>query len=341
MNIARNSQTFLSAKSTNTFSTRNIKGNIYSLGRKLDLELCRLDRVSNENKERIKEFYNYCLAQGLSKHRILTYLIVLRGLDFTLKMPFRLAKKEDLIRVIAHIENNGYSNHTKTLYKAVIKKFWKWLKDLDYYPVQVKWIRSSSSKKRLLPEELLTMQEVERLVEFADNIKDKAMVSVLYESGMRVGELLNLKIKNVQFDEYGAILIVCGKTGYRRVRIVKSARFLKRWIKLHPMGSNPSRGDSSLFFRKYASFMFMLRRLAEKSRIKKRVNPHSFRHSRSTYLSNFLTESQLCEYLGWVQGSNMPRVYVHLSGRDIDKAILKLNGINLKEQPVKVRNDFL
>ncbi len=35
----------------------------------------------------------------------------------------------------------------------------------------------------------------------------------------------------------------------------------------------------------------------------------------------------MCEYLGWVQGSNMPRVYVHLSGRDVDNAILELHGL--------------
>jgi len=301
-----------------------MSGDIYSLNRRMRGELHRIEKVSVENKEKILEFYNYCLAQGLSKTRILTLLTVLRELDSILGMPFRLAEKEDLIKVMAHIENNGYSDYTKNTYKAVIKQFWKWLKGLDYYPVQVKWIRSSSSKKRLLPEELLTMEEVERLVEYADNIKDKAMVSVLYESGMRVGELLNLKIKNVQFDEHGAILIVWGKTGHRRIRIVQSARFLKRWLEVHPNKDNP---ESSLWSRKHASFMFMLRALAKKADVKKRVNPHSFRHSRSTYLAQFLTESQLCAYLGWVQGSNMPRTYVHLSGRDIDEAILKLNGI--------------
>lgn len=39
----------------------------------------------------------------------------------------------------------------------------------------------------------------------------------------------------------------------------------------------------------------------------------------------------MCEYLGWVQGSGMPRIYVHLSGRDVDNAILELHGLKKKE----------
>lgn len=44
-------------------------------------------------------------------------------------------------------------------------------------------------------------------------------------------------------------------------------------------------------------------------------------------MANYLTEAQMNDYFGWVQGSGMPSVYVHLSGRDVDDAILKANGI--------------
>ncbi|MEM2897572.1 MAG: zinc ribbon domain-containing protein, partial [Candidatus Bathyarchaeia archaeon] len=45
-----------------------------------------------------------------------------------------------------------------------------------------------------------------------------------------------------------------------------------------------------------------------------------------------LTEAQMCEYFGWKQGSKMPRVYVHLSGRDIDDRLLELHGLKPKEE---------
>ncbi|MCK9544965.1 MAG: site-specific integrase, partial [Novosphingobium sp.] len=59
---------------------------------------------------------------------------------------------------------------------------------------------------------------------------------------------------------------------------------------------------------------------------KKKVTPHLFRHSRATFLARHLTEAQLCQHLGWAQGSDMPRTYVHMSGRDTDDAILGLYG---------------
>jgi len=228
------------------------------------------------------------------------------------------------------MEQKDWSDWTKRMYRIAIKKFWKWLKDLDYYPIQVKWIKNNRIRNN--SPEILTIEEIERIVNNADNIRDKALVAVLYESGCRIGELLTLRIKNIQFDEYGAILIVNGKTGWRRVRIVQSTRFLKRWINTHLEGSNPS---SPLWINcnnmplTHQIVRKILRRLKKKAGIKKRIYPHLFRHSRATHLSSFLTEAQMNVFFGWKQGSPMASTYVHLSGRDIDKAILKIHGIDL------------
>lgn len=66
--------------------------------------------------------------------------------------------------------------------------------------------------------------------------------------------------------------------------------------------------------------------LAQRAGIKKHVHPHLFRHSRATALANKLTEAQMKEFFGWTQASEMASVYVHLSGRDVDNALLALHG---------------
>jgi ribosomal protein L40E len=71
---------------------------------------------------------------------------------------------------------------------------------------------------------------------------------------------------------------------------------------------------------------------AARCNIGKRVNPHSFRHARASNLANVLTEAQMKEYLGWVGDSKMASTYVHLSGRNIDNALLKLNGIKTEDE---------
>jgi len=146
--------------------------------------------------------------------------------------------------------------------------------------------------------------------------------------------LLPLKMKNIQFDETRAILLVDGKTGSRRVRIISSSPALATWLEHHPFKDNPEAfvwidmGTRNRYgMMSYAAVAEMLRKLARKAGVNKRVNPHSFRHARATHLASNLTEAQMKEYFGWVQGSEMAATYVHLSGRDVDNALLKMHGL--------------
>jgi integrase/recombinase XerD len=77
------------------------------------------------------------------------------------------------------------------------------------------------------------------MIENATNLRDKAFISTLYESGCRIGELLPIKLRSVVFDEYGAVLIVDGKTGMRRIRLISSVPLLANWISNHPFKNNP------------------------------------------------------------------------------------------------------
>jgi len=158
-------------------------------------------------------------------------------------------------------------------------------------------------------------------------------VSVLWESGARVGEILTLRIKHVEFDKYGAVAIAHGKTGSRRIRLVSCVPHLSSWLAHHPNASNR---DSPLWVNigikhngaamEYAALSRMLQKVARRAGVKKRVNPHAFRHARATDLAKVLTEAQMKEFFGWTRSSEMAAVYVHLSGRDTDRAILGLYG---------------
>ena len=83
----------------------------------------------------------------------------------------------------------------------------------DDYPPEVKWIKlgAAKSRARKLPEDMITQEEVLRLINAAKVSRDRAFVSTLYESGCRLGELLPLKIGQLQFDSLGAQLRVNGK----------------------------------------------------------------------------------------------------------------------------------
>ena len=157
--------------------------------------------------------------------------------------------------------------------------------------------------------------------------------------GIKVKFVNNHIEGDVNFDTYGAKINVEGKTGPRTVRIISSAPAISNWLNQHP---DRKKDEGYLFcgvgnYRKgeqldYQSYRKLLRKAKQKVGLKKPINPHHFRHSRATDLAKKLTEAQLCEYMGWVVGSQEAATYVHLSGRDIDDKILSLHGLKEEEK---------
>ena len=196
------------------------------------LRLSRERRVCERNKELLVKFSQDRLARGVSRLRTVKCLYVLRYLAIWHRTSFEEATKESLTQLVNEVECKPLSAASKHDFKAILKVFFKWLKgNDDEYPPEIKWLKPKMKQKYKLPEELLTEDEVMRLAKAADHPRDRALVLVLYETGCRIGEILTLKMKNIQFDQYGAILKVTGKTGDRRVRIISSAPALSTWIR--------------------------------------------------------------------------------------------------------------
>ena len=303
------------------------------------LERINASAIYEKNKATILEFYRDLLCRGLSKGRVYKYLYTLHNIAKILKKPFAKITKNDIAELIREIEERNYADWTKHDYKVVLKMFFRWFKKTDEYPDEVKWVKTTVKNHKLLPEEVLTEDDVKKMVESAINLRDKALILVLYESGCRIGEILTLRIRNVQFDDYGAVLLVSGKTGDRRVRVIASAPKLAQWLENHPLKNDldaplwiviGTRNRGALL--SYAAAKATLKKISKRAGLKKRVYPHLFRHSRATFLANFLTEAQLKKHFGWVPGSDMASTYVHLSGRDVDNALLKLQGIKIEKQ---------
>lgn len=290
-----------------------------------------------DNNQIIEKFLNNCIATGLGELRVRKYKQEMGWISKAFEGNLNKATRENIERLVVKInKNKEWSEYTKYDYKVAVKKFYKWLNGGEECPSIAKWIPTKISKcKRKLPEDLLTEEEIKKLIEFAPTIRDKAFIITLYETGCRNGEMLSLKLKSVSFESQGTILRVHGKTGARRVMTITATPYLRDWINNHPEKDNP---DAPLWIMSdgkeltQAGSSAMLKRIAKRAKIKKKVNPHNFRHTRATHLANHLTEAQMKEYLGWTQSSDMASVYVHLSGRDTDNAILEMNGLKKEEK---------
>jgi site-specific recombinase XerD len=319
-----------------------------SLDRRLD-KISKDESISQRNRELIIGFHRECFAHKLTIKRILKYMTYLPKLSAMLEKDFDKITIDDMKDLVITIEKSDYAERSKYDLKGIIKKFYQWVGGFDWdskrYPESVCWIKSrwkESSNK--LPEDLLTPEEVRKMIEASNSMRDKTIISVLYEAGIRIGEMFSIRIKSVSFDDYGCVINVFGKTGSRRVRLVASTPYVANWMEHHPSRNDP---ESCLWIctgtmnhgkpMSYNTVCHMLQDVADKCGIKKKVNPHNFRHSRATHLASHLTEAQMKEYFGWYQGSKMASIYVHMSGRDVDNAILSLHGIKKPEDERKDR----
>lgn len=299
----------------------------------------RLDGLNNSsatthNKELITGFIDWCFSNRIGEHRAVKYISTLKFIAIDLNKDFDKVDKKEMEAYIGRLERSDKSNWTKHDYKIAVKKFYTWLNNGKETEL-TDWIKTTISKRETrLPEELLTEDEVLKLIGAAMSPRDRALIALMWDVGGRIGEIANIKIKNLTFDEYGMSVLLNGKTGPRRVRAVWSIQYIMAWLEMHPDKKN---NNAMLWVNlknksvSYSAIRKQLIRIANRSGVNKKITPHLFRHSRATFLARHLTEAEMNIYFGWVQGSDMSATYVHLSGRDVDKSILKAHGITVEE----------
>jgi site-specific recombinase XerD len=292
--------------------------------------------IHPDNKQVIHDYHRDMVLSDISaaQQQKLTshYKILAEHIGQT---RFEDMEKEDLVDLVAWLYTRGTKESTITDYKQAIKQLWKWMNDGEE-PRETKWIRrSKNAYTKLLPHSLLTPRDVQRLIAECQNDRDRAFIAVLWETGARIGELIDLQVGDIEDTLIGKHAVVSGKTGSRRLLLLESGAYLDAWLAMHP---NPKL-DAPLWSKvdlnqgspdEQISYQYIRLRILDRAReragIEKPVNPHHFRHSRATYLANYLTEAQMCEWFGWARGSRVPGRYVHLSGRDIDNAYVAMLG---------------
>ena len=309
--------------------------------------------MNEQNEEEIKRFMDIKTVNGQSPWTIRNQEVVLRQLDEYLQgKTFKEATEQDILGFVTTRKNKHGKEAkagTKKNSKVVVKGFYRFLYGMrrGEYPEQVLNLNGSSNGKRELPirpEDILNDEDIAKLVKSCTNFRDEAMIVTLFESGTRLGEFLNMNVGHINFDEKGIVLLVKGKTGERRVRLIRAVPYLTKWLQSHPLRSHPDaplwcsvksyNGENSRLTAE--SVQNILMQLGKRSAITKPMNPHAFRHSRISQLAKTLNDSKLRVFAGWTPGSSMSGIYVHLSGRDLDEDLLRDAGEEtVQEKPMK------
>jgi len=309
--------------------------------------------ISKSNKKIIIEYVHHLVSTAdIGKERQAKLTWQLRRIAELLDKDFNKANTQDLKGVVAKFKTYQFqrknttkrSLSTETIndYKLLIIRLYKWLKGIDPEdrpPEIVKWIKKSKVKKEF--GNLITWEDISKLSSVSNNPKDLALINFIFESGARIGEVLNMKVGDIEFHDKYCRVRLFGKTGERKIIVIVSSPYLAQYLnnrKAEPgndwfwlSASNASRNERL----RYSGVCMILRKLFKKANIDKRHNPHFMRHSRASIMAKKLTEPQLRLYFGWTKGSNTPSTYVHLSGRDIDNKILEMNGLHDQKEDKK------
>jgi len=290
------------------------------------------EEIGAENLTTLRRFDDDLSIERKSIFRRYMLLYVAQKLGVLIKKDFTDMDKNDLKKFVRSMSH--FKDASLRLYIVNIRQFFKYLYDTDDFPEVVRWIKApKQGKNHKLPTDLITLEEIKTMIDSCDHPRDQALIVTLYESGCRIGEIVGLDIKDVVFDKYGTVIMVDGKTGMRRVRLINSSPYLTVWLNSHPKNKRTAPlfvalGGGNVGGRLLSdSANSILKKIAKRAGIEKNIHAHLFRHSRLTELAKFMTENELRVFAGWTGGSSMSNVYVHLSGSDIDKKILENAGI--------------
>jgi len=275
-------------------------------------------KISKLLTKEFEPFVFYLISQGISKLRIYRYLCCLKKIREYLNKPLSDATKEDIEKFLVRLELSNFSPYTKREYRQTIKKYYTFLGKSEIADFVKVGIKLSDRKLPMIIDE----SKVINMINSTNKLRDKCLLSLLYETGARIGEIMNLKKEDILFDDLGALVRLHGKTGERVIRCIFSAKYLREYVS--QLNSNylwiKSNGDPLT----YDAIRKTIKRIAKRAGISERVFPYLFRHSRLTHLAKHLTESQLASFAGWIQGTKMAKVYVHLSSKDLDDTLKKL-----------------
>ena len=308
--------------------------------------------TTEHNQKLIKGFIMSCRREKLAKSTTTNYLNLLKRMierlkDIDCHKDLDELDQDDFDQLLMYLEDmRNISPGEIRNYKKVTKKFFKSLyEDSDDIPKWVKKLKLENVDSPVQPSDLLTTDEMDKLMAACRHPRDKALISVLADSGMRIGALASCRIKNVEFNQYGAIIYISKTSTSRKkaqpkgIPITWSTGFLNQWLSVHPLRDDPeaplwitlNKNQEPISYKTARSAIVAI---AKRAGVKKRVNPHSFRHKAITsWILDGLNEQEVKHRAGWSRGSmQMLNIYANYTDHEINDNIYEHYGLKTEER---------
>lgn len=280
-------------------------------------------------KKLIEEFLNYLsVERGLSDNTLCSYRNdlnkYLQSLNKRAISDIQLTTRDDITRFIMRQKDAGISTSSIGRYLASIKGFYRFLVLERYIKTDISSVLEAPKLWQKLPE-VLSLSEVERILNLPNlknrwGVRDKAVLELLYATGMRVSEISNLTVDNLNMD---VGFIKCSGKGQKE-RIIplgkKAQTAIERYlIKVRPQLIRKSCPSEALFISRLGkklsrqSFWKTIKKYVRLAKIKRDISPHTLRHSFATHLLERGADLRIVqEMLGHVNISTT-QIYTHIN----------------------------
>lgn len=243
-------------------------------------ELCR-QNISNE--EFMEMFLTAKKIEGCSERTIKYYRVTTIHLLNYLKEPIRKVTTETMRQYLVDYQKiNNCGKTTIDNIRRNISSFFSWLEEEDYIlKSPMRRIHKIKTKKKV--KNIISDEEIEKLRDSCDNIRDTAMVDLLYSTGIRVGELVRLNRKDINFSERECVVFGKGDKERKVYFDAKAKIHLEKYLQSRT-DTNPALFvtlDKPHDRLKISGVEIRLRQLGKKLKIEK-VHPHKFRRTMAT-----------------------------------------------------------
>jgi integrase/recombinase XerD len=244
--------------------------------------------------------------------------------------------KSDLSDFVSNISKEGISARSQSRIISGIKAFYKYLIMEDYITADPTQLLESPKIGMKLPD-TLSIEEIDKLIAAIDlsteqGERNRAMLEILYSCGLRVTELITLKLSNVSFVE-GFIKVIGKGNKERLAPIGKTAlKYLTIYINEVRNHQDIQKGHEDIIFlgrrgKQLTRVMIftIIKQLAEKIGLKKKISPHTFRHSFATHLIQGGADLRAVQEMLGHESITTTEIYTHLDKEYLREAIIQFH----------------
>ena len=289
-----------------------------------------------------KKYYTYLkLEKGLSENSIMAYQFDLQRLKNYMEqhsIDIVRATFDDLQAFLFDTSKEISSVRTQARLIAGIHSFYRFLLYHNYIEQDPSELLETPKKETHLPE-VLSLEEIDRMIAQIDMSKseshrNRAIIEMLYGSGLRVSELVNLKLSDIYINE--GYMRFTGKGSKQRLVPISpvAIEWLRYWMEdRSKLDIKPEAIDIAFLNRHgrqltRAMIFTIIKILAKAAEIKKTISPHTLRHSFATHLLQNGADLRIIQQLLGHESISTTEIYTHVDIHDLREAVLKYHPEN-------------